>query len=174
MGAYAMSTLYGRSPDAEPRPSALVAQQLESQCAPCPACRTCAPPVDCDVSPPVIGPQETRHLMELEGQDGVDTPSKPGLPVSALQAAVRGVKSRLETCTSATVAVAWSGSLVADLTVTATAGVARISNARIIQTEGEVDGFGSCFLDAAQAFEFEWPHEDGEGRVRQAFSVQAK
>jgi hypothetical protein len=172
IGAYAMSTLYGRRVSSS-RPSDLGPQSPDQLACPlCPKCPSCPPPVDCKVEAPVIAPGQDTSIMEDLGEGLTDVRAKPGLSANAMVLAVSSLKLGVQDCQTSTLASEWSGSVVLDLTITATAGWGRVREAVVVQSDGEVLEFGQCLIEAAQNTKFEWLFSDGEGRLRQAFSVK--
>ena len=172
MGAYAMSTLYGRQVPIGQGPAELGEARKSRVCPPCPHCKTCLPPVDCKVAPPVIAPGDETGMMEHQSDVVANERGKAGLSAKAMVLAIKSLNVGVQNCRSSTTAAAWAGSVVLDLTVTATGGWGRISNASVIQTDGQVAGFGQCLINAAGETQFEWTFSDGEGKIRQAFSAK--
>lgn len=88
------------------------------------------------------------------------------MPASAIQMASAALKRELEPCIKSAEAEGISGTLLLDLTITATSGVGHIQGADVVDTKGAVDGIEECLLDAAARVQFDWTQADGETKLR--------
>ena len=59
-----------------------------------------------------------------------------------------------------------AGSLLLDLTVTASSGVGHISSTDIAVRETTDEAIGPCLLEAAERVQFDWPSADGQSQLR--------
>ena len=168
IGAYAMNSLYGQNRLQEPRPAELVQFGNESaaRCPPCPQCQVCAPQNDCDVPPPVIGPTDGDNFTLDESEVAKDTAPQNGLPVRVLGEVVKELSTQLQVCRSSSV----SEGIIVDLTVTATGGFARVSDAKLVN-EVENSGLVECFMRNYSRPQLPWSGQDGAMRLRQVFNL---
>ena len=166
IGAYATTTVYGKR-----QPTVTVAP---GECPACPACRECPKPVDCETPPPVVSADDPPGLLEEEYDLGVGGTPKTGLPATAIGLASAAFGEQIGPCMGQARSDAVHGSLLLDLTVTTTAGRGRILNAQIAQSEGPVDELADCVKGAVTGVGFDWPHADGESRLRYPIVVTAE
>ena len=160
IGAYATTTVYGKRRVAAPQPA--------PSCPACPVCPTCPPPVDCDAPPPVVSPTAPARMFD-DPEDPIPDPGasrRPGLPASAIGLASRALMRAIEPCRTSSTGPDESGSLLLELTITATSGVGHIRQTDVNQSEGDLEVFQSCVLEAAAEVQFEWTGEDGESRLK--------
>lgn len=129
------------------------------ECPVCKECPACPPPPDCGelgvvptTPPPPSG----------EGEEGPPPDQKPGLPASVIKPAGTAVETLIEPCLTAKEAEGLSGTVVLDLTVTATGGQGFISEVLVTRRVGAVDAIEPCLTGAAKRARFEWPTSEGE------------
>lgn len=166
VGAYATTTVYGQRSPPPPAPKA-------AACAPCPVCPTCPPPVDC-AAPPAVGSDEITDLVEapadpvvgLEPEIGAQQWRGAGLPASAIGMASKALSREIQPCLQTAREAGASGSMVLDLTVTATGGVGHIRHAEVASSDTEDPDLAPCLIGAAGQVQFDWPDADGESRLR--------
>ncbi|MBK6684336.1 MAG: hypothetical protein IPG45_07670 [Deltaproteobacteria bacterium] len=129
------------------------------ECPICKECPACPPPPDCgDLG---VVPTETPPPTIL-GEDGPTPEAKPGLPASVIKPAGTAVEVLIEPCLTAKEAEGLSGTVVLDLTVTATGGQGFISEVLITRRVGAVESVEPCLSDAAKRARFEWSEGEGE------------
>jgi hypothetical protein len=162
IGAYATTMVYGQRTPRRPEPSTAA-----PSCPPCPECARCPPPVDCEAPPPVVAADDPTGMMDPSGEDPIDPGTRrPGLPASAIGLASQGLRRELAPCRERARAEGISGSVLLDLTITATNAVGQIRSAELLQAVDGADAIGACLIEAARRVQFEWPHADGESRLR--------
>lgn len=161
IGSYATRLIFGGSTEnidpVTPR---------QKICPPC-ECPMCPPPPDCgDVN--AVPTSTAPRAILLPEDDEVDRDKRPGLPASAVQLATKQVREETKACLNA-LQVEVHGTLLLELTVTATGGQGFISDASMIERSGDAvssNDLEHCLLDAARRAKFDWPAEDGEAHVR--------
>lgn len=161
VGAYATRAIYGDSPEnidpVTPR------QKICPTC----ECPVCPPPPDCGDVNGVPTSTAPRAILIPEDEEP-DRHTKPGLPASAVQLATGSVRTEVRPCL-ATIPYEVHGTVLLDLTVTATGGQGFISDASMVERSGDAVSSSElehCLVEAARAAKFEWSGEDGEAHVR--------
>ena len=155
-GAYVMTVIYGEPPTERIAPS--------ERCPPPPPCEACPPVPSCPTAVPMVEMGED-ELAPIE----VSPAQAAGLPGSAVALAVKGFTREVETCKGGDS----SGDIVLDLTITASAGLGRIS----ALSEGSASGMASkampCLEAARARVQFEWATGEGQARLRFPLSLDA-
>ncbi|MEM7675751.1 MAG: hypothetical protein AAF449_07070 [Myxococcota bacterium] len=156
LGSYATSALLGGAAEqVRPAPPPPVA---ECKCDP-----QAPPPVD-----PLAGRGITEGLTEIEGGAPADRQGQgvlPGLPPSALNRA-RSEAQRLLTPCAASPDALGEGTLVLELTVTATGGVGFIKQAQVVDLSGDAEWARSCVMDQVRRVRFDWSGADGQQTLK--------
>ncbi len=148
-------TIYGvEGGQVSPAPPPVVAACPPPSCAPCPVCQE---PTETAVVPPPI--TETATLA-APGPKPLDLgPAKAGLPAQAISLASGAVTGQLGPCLNTPNA---NGTLVLELTVTATGGQGFIREVLIGRRTGNVAPVEDCVLVGAKRARFDWAGADGE------------
>lgn len=168
VGAYATASLHGQT---EP---ILVVQSggggTKPSCPACAECPRCPAPVDCGERGVI--PTTTRSalhpLLAPQGDDS-EPHRTAGLPATAIQAASRTVWTEIAPCIKSAGERQISGSIVLDLTVTATGGKGFIRETDLLVGPDGVtvaDDIRECLVEGADRAEFPWEGSDGEARFR--------
>lgn len=156
-GAYATRTIYG-SVESVAVPSAVRAPE----CPPPPPPPLCPPPPDCGELG-VVPRGDAPSGAVLEDPVEPPAPAKPGLPASAIRLGTQAVEQAVAACRGEGDA---DGALVLDLTLTATGGVAFISDAQIVRRSGQVESVEACVRDRAREARFAYGAAEGEARFK--------
>ena len=156
IGAYATTTVYGKR---QPPPKAKALK-----CPACAECAACPPPQDCDAPPPVVIADDLAPVIG-EGPDEPADPTRPGLPASAIQLASTALARELGPCRTNAQETGAAGTLLLDLTITATVGVGHIRTADVVKSDAG-DAMDACVLDAVARVQFQWAQADGESKLR--------
>lgn len=155
-GAYAMTIVYGDGPSERIAPS--------ERCPPPPPCEPCLPAPSCPTAVPMVE-------LDEDALPPVDLPvaAEVGLPQSAVNLAMKGFARESEVCRAGA-----SGTLVLDLTVTASTGLGRISGLETVLAEGDARSALPCLEAAAKRVQFEWSAGEGRARLRYPLSLEAR
>jgi hypothetical protein len=151
-GAYATRVLYG-----EPESVAINTPQA-AECAPCPVCPVCPQPAPLDLIPTSTGTSTTAGAAPV-------APSAPGLPAAAIRVANQTVGAAIQPCLTSTMAEGVDGTVLLDLTVTASAGEAVFSEVAFARKVGNVEPVERCLRDRIGSARFAW-HGEGRGKLR--------
>lgn len=154
-GAYAMTIIYGEPPSERIAPS--------ERCPPPPPCERCPPAPSCPTAVPMVELEEG-DIVPLE----LPNPQETGLPESAVSLAMNGFARESSPCRTEET----SGTIVLDLTVTASAGLGRISKLLRVSSEGSADQALPCLESAAGRVQFEWSGSDGRSKLRYPMSLE--
>jgi hypothetical protein len=161
IGSYVTGLVYGDSPgEIDP------VTPRQKICPPC-ECPACPPPPSCGDLNGVPTSTAPRAILVPEDEE-VDRDKKPGLPASAVQLATSKVRAEVASC-FANLPFEVHGTILLDLTVTATGSQGFISDASMIEKSDDVVSSSElehCLVDAARRTKFEWNAEDGEAHVR--------
>lgn len=175
LGSYATRVIYGESvAPIDPAPP---------RARPCPVCRECPicpPPEDCVVaegrepegdSPEVVRTATAVAPVELlvPASEEPDRERLHGLPASAIQLATTTVRAAVAPCLEPAVRGEARGTILLDLTVTATGGQGFISEAAVYERSSdarETRGVEPCLVENARRARFEVSADDGEARFR--------
>lgn len=166
VGGYAVSVVYG---DGD-RPAT-----TPPQTAPCPVCPVCAP--QRPIEDPGRTPDEQVEPEEIEPPEEIEVPqeaTRPGLPASAVRLASGGFQRESATCIEQANAAGTNGSLLLDLTVTATGGIGHIRELGVVKKTGEVGALETCLGEAAKRVQFEWRSGEGESKLRYPVQVGSR
>lgn len=111
-------------------------------------------------------------MVEMTGDDEVTAIEVPGtneagLPSSAVALAVKGFSREIEICRGG----AASGMLVLDLTITASAGIGRISSMTEVSASGTGSASLPCLEAASRRVQFEWSSGEGKTKLRYPLSL---
>lgn len=154
-GAYVMTVIYGEPPSERIAPS--------ERCPPPPPCEACPPVPSCPTAVPMVELDED-DIAPIE----VPNTTEAGLPGSAVALATRGFAREVESCRGGEA----SGTIVLDLTITASAGIGRISAINSVSAEGGGDRALPCLESAAARVQFEWTSGEGRTRLRYPLSLE--
>lgn len=169
IGGYATSLVYGQREAPRPPPPQVTPTGAPS-CPPCPVCPPSRPDLAAQDAPEVDAPEEVPPLEELELPQEA---ARPGLPASAVRLASTGFQREIAPCIQQARDTALAGTLLLDLTVTATGGIGHIRDVGVVRREGSVEALETCLVEAAGRVQFDWGSGDGESKLRYPVQVGA-
>lgn len=148
LGSYATAALFGSSETVNVNPQ---------KAPPAEPCR-CEIPM-----PEPVDPLATSRVGE--GITEIDAPRLPGLPRSALELATRAAHEQFGPCATSSAAVG-QGTLILELTVTATGGQGFVKDGGVVDRTGETEWAEQCMMRRLPAVRFEWSGGDGQQTLK--------
>jgi hypothetical protein len=145
-GAYGARVLYGD-------PEVVALARPPSGCPDCPACPACP---ECPVGTAATGTAAAALDPALAG--------RPGLPVSAFEAADRALQVAVGPCLTSTMAEGVDGTVLLELVVTASAGTGRFHAVQVSRRVGNVEPIEPCVRARLREAAFASPVPEGVGR----------
>lgn len=162
IGAYATRSIYGES--------AALVHPVQIRDRPCPACAEC--PI-CPQAPDCedrgLVPTSTAPRAILLPDTDEPEQKRPGLPATAIRLASDRVRIEVAACVEESLRTGAQGTVLLELTVTATGSKGFISEANLAtRSSGTVssESIDRCLIEGARRARFDWPEDDGEAHLR--------
>jgi hypothetical protein len=168
LGVWATRAIYGEGiAPVDPAPV------RPKPCPPCGECPVCPPPPDCG-DRGLIPTSTAPKALLVPDDDEPNRDRKPGLPARAIQLATTTVKQSVASCVEEAKRTGAEGTILLELTVTATGGQGFISDAALAGRSEDARNtmtIESCVLEGARTARFDWGNDDGEVRFRLPISL---